>query len=77
VTTLTRRDVLRYLLMTPMALTLDVEQLLWVPKPIIVVPSMPVALTGRPSSLADLMDAMYWKVREDAYGEDNGLVMRW
>jgi hypothetical protein len=38
----TRRDLLRALLALPIAATLDVEQLLWVPKPIIVVPAMPV-----------------------------------
>jgi hypothetical protein len=32
---------LRALLALPIAATLDVEQLLWVPKPIIVVPAMP------------------------------------
>lgn len=35
-----RRDVLRYLLTTPLALTLDYERLLWVPSPRIVVPSL-------------------------------------
>lgn len=36
-----RRDFLKLLLATPLAATVDVEQLLWVPKPIIVVPAMP------------------------------------
>lgn len=40
----TRRDLLKYMLASPMALTLDVEKLLWVPKPMIVVPAMPDAL---------------------------------
>lgn len=35
-----RRDFLRYLLATPLAMTLDVEQLLWVPSPRIVVPGL-------------------------------------
>lgn len=39
---LTRRDVLRYLLATPLAVTLDVERLLWVPRPIITVPARPL-----------------------------------
>lgn len=34
-----RRDLLRALLALPIAATLDVEQLLWVPKPIITVPN--------------------------------------
>lgn len=37
----TRRDMLRILLAAPIAATVDVERLLWVPKPIIVVPAMP------------------------------------
>lgn len=36
-----RRDLLKYLLATPLAATLDLEQLLWVPKPIVVVPALP------------------------------------
>jgi len=40
-----RRDFLKFLLTTPIAATMDLEKLLWVPKPIIVVPAMPRALT--------------------------------
>ena len=36
--TLSRRDLLRSLLALPVAATVDWEQLLWVPKPIMVVP---------------------------------------
>lgn len=36
-----RRSFLKFLLSTPLALTVDVEKLLWVPKPIITVPAMP------------------------------------
>ena len=36
-----RRDLFRYLLALPIAATLDVEKLLWVPKAIITVPAMP------------------------------------
>ena len=43
---LSRRDLLRHLLMLPMAATLDVEQLLWVPKPIVTVPALPPAWVG-------------------------------
>lgn len=43
--TLTRRDLLRWLLAAPIAATVDVEQLLWVPKPIITVPAMPTDIT--------------------------------
>lgn len=39
-----RRDFLRLLLASPIAATVDVEQLLWVPKPIVVVPAMPTVL---------------------------------
>jgi hypothetical protein len=39
---MTRRDLLRALLAIPAMAALDVEQLLWVPKPIIVVPAMPM-----------------------------------
>ncbi len=38
---LTRRDLIKLLLAAPIAATVDVEQLLWVPKPIVVVPTMP------------------------------------
>lgn len=41
---MTRRDLLKILLATPAALTLDYEKLLWVPKPIIVVPELPLGL---------------------------------
>lgn len=37
----TRRDFLKLLLSTPIAATLDVEKLLWVPQTQIVVPEMP------------------------------------
>ena len=36
---LSRRDLLRWLLASPVAATLDVERLLWVPKPLVVVPA--------------------------------------
>jgi len=38
---MTRRDLLRLLLASAMAEAVDVEQLLWVPRPIITVPAMP------------------------------------
>ncbi len=38
-----RRDFLKLLLSTPIAAELDVEKLLWVPKPIITVPTLPLA----------------------------------
>ncbi len=65
-----RRDLLRLLLSTPaLALAdLDVERLLWVPKPMVVVPAMPALLSEREAMLrmmtvageahADLMDRM-------------------
>jgi len=36
-----RRGFLKFLLSTPLAATIDYEQLLWVPKPMIVVPGPP------------------------------------
>ena len=41
-TSLSRRDWLKQLLALPIAATLDVEKLLWVPKPIVTVPALPV-----------------------------------
>ena len=38
---LTRRDLLRHLFALPMAAQVDLEQLLWVPKPIVTVPAWP------------------------------------
>lgn len=45
-----RRDFLRFLLATPIAATVDVEQLLWVPKPIVTVPAMPTDLAFHPDA---------------------------
>ncbi len=39
---MTRRDWLKLLLAAPIAATVDVEKLLWVPKPIVTVPAMPL-----------------------------------
>lgn len=36
-----RRDLLKLLLTSPLAAAIDYEKLLWVPKPIIVVPELP------------------------------------
>jgi hypothetical protein len=41
-----RRSFLRHLLMLPIAAQLDVERLLWVPKPLVVVPAMPAISRG-------------------------------
>lgn len=38
---MTRRDLLRALLATPLAETFDVERALWVPRPIVTVSAMP------------------------------------
>lgn len=53
---LTRRDLLRLLLAAPIAAAVDVEQLLWTPKPIITVPAMPLAF--HPDAFALAMDPM-------------------
>lgn len=39
---MTRRDLMRLMLASALAEAIDVEQLLWVPKPIISVPAMPL-----------------------------------
>lgn len=36
-----RRDLIRILLASPIAATMDIERLLWMPRPIITVPIMP------------------------------------
>lgn len=38
---MTRRDLLKFLLTTAVAEAVDVEKLLWVPKPIVTVPALP------------------------------------
>lgn len=43
-----RRDFLRLLLASPLAMNVDVERFLWVPNPRIVVPAMPLSLYGVP-----------------------------
>lgn len=43
-----RRSMLKLLLSTAVAEVVDVEKLLWVPKPIITVPALPVSLYGIP-----------------------------
>ncbi len=47
-----RRDLIKLLLSTPLAATLDYEKLLWVPRPIIVVPSIPSKLINLEDILA-------------------------
>lgn len=44
---ITRRSFLRFLLATPLAATVDVEKLLWVPSPIVTVPMMPYESMGQ------------------------------
>jgi hypothetical protein len=41
-----RRTFLRMLLATPIAMELDVEKLLWVPRPMITVPALPLSRMG-------------------------------
>lgn len=45
---MTRRDILRMLLAAPMAATLDVEKLLWVPGQMVSVPAMPMLIPPKP-----------------------------
>lgn len=57
-----RRSFLRFLLSTPLAATVDVEALIWVPKPIIVVPAMEVPLAyGRNNPNLGAMVAAAWE----------------
>lgn len=45
---MTRRDLLKLLLSSAIAEAVDVEKLLWTPKPIIVAPELPLSLYGIP-----------------------------
>lgn len=45
---MTRRDLLKLLLSSAIAESIDVEKLLWTPKPIITVPTLPISLYGIP-----------------------------
>lgn len=47
-----RRDLIRLLLAAPIATALDVEKLLWVPKPIVTVPAMPLAFHPKAFAMA-------------------------
>lgn len=47
-----RRDLLRLILAAPIAAVVDVERLLWTPKPIITVPAMPYGLFNPQADLA-------------------------
>ncbi len=63
-----RRGFLTCLLSTAAAATVDFEQLLWVPKPIIIVPAMPEALCGPYSGQ---MIAAAWEAYVNPDPEDN------
>lgn len=52
-----RRDFLKLLLAAPIAATVDVEKLLWVPRPMVTVPAMPSIL---PMTLTDFHQ-LIWK----------------
>lgn len=45
---MTRRDLMRILLASAIAESVDVERLLWVPKPLVTVPTLPLSVTDRP-----------------------------
>lgn len=51
-----RRDWLKLLLAAPIAATVDVEKLLWVPKPIVTVPAMPLAF--HPKAFEMVMESL-------------------
>lgn len=46
-----RRSFIKFLLSVPITTELDIEKLLWIPKPIITVPTLPVSLYGIPYHL--------------------------
>jgi hypothetical protein len=48
---MTRRDLLRLLLASPLAAAVDVEHLLWTPRPIVTVPALPSYVTAAESDL--------------------------
>lgn len=78
---MTRRDLLKILLTAPIAATLDVEKLLWVPSPIITVPALPTLSIGEIVALEwekvikrcsiDLFnrDDVFFKMVEDRFHE--------
>lgn len=53
-----RRDMLRMMLAMPIAATLDIERLLWLPSPIVTVPALPASI----DYAAIMMDAWNAKV---------------
>ncbi len=57
-----RRTLLKTLLGLPIALTLDVEQLLWVPKPIVTVPAYPGLITGQILFSGNLQALNPWRL---------------
>lgn len=59
-----RRTLLRLLLATPVAALCDVEHLLWVPKPFIIVPALPT-----PPQF--LFQPKYYEVSVPVYLEDS------
>ena len=67
-----RRAFLRALLATPLALTLDVDQLLWTPSPMVVVPGV------RGISIADLyaitMKEIWPRMIRDEFFQSNPLL---
>jgi hypothetical protein len=56
---ITRRTLLKLLLSSALAEAVDVEKLLWVPKPIITVPDMPVYLYDHTGDAIGYMIRMY------------------
>lgn len=68
-----RRSFLRSLLALPLAAELDLEKLLWVPKPMIVVPRLP----SRGLNYAEITEIAYRQVMPgiiDAYFRSNPLL---
>lgn len=61
---MTRRDLLRLLLVSAVAEAVDVEKLLWVPKPIVTVPELPyhkvTAVVHRHTLLVQYWNGRQW-----------------
>lgn len=59
---MTRRDLLRLLLASPLAAAVDLEKLLWAPKPIVTVPA--IAL-GRPCLYINRIPEFIWQMQRE------------
>lgn len=70
---MSRRQLLRMLLMSPIAMTLDVEKLLWVPGQVWSVPEMPSGFHGFMSmaEVNGILKEVYWPAVHDLINSSN------